>query len=486
MSGIKPNSALAGLWKRGDLEPLLFHGGQAKIDAVYRAAPGSLVVFNISRQWGKTFFGVTKAVVQAIKKPGSRIRIGAAFETDLAEFIEPAFETVLATCPPQLAPKYLQQKRRYVFPNGKRELQDPFKGGSNIKLVGLDRKPNGLRGNTIDLIILDEAGFINDLERLHKSVIVPLTTQRPDAKILLTSTPPESPDHEFWNFVDRAKLENSYAEFTIDENPLLGPADVARLEKEMGGRHTTAFQREYLCRKIVEKERAIIPDFDPTPGGRHVVETPRPPTFPHLHKYEFLDSGVSDLTFEIFAYYDWPRAKLVVEDEHVLHGSAVTTRNIATGTRQKEKDLEYKKVYRRIADNDNLILINDLADWICNPGEEKIHFTPTDKDSLEAMLNELRLWFQDDRIEIHPRCKMLIGTLGSALWNKKRTDFERSPVYGHADGIAALMYGVRNVDRHTNPIPTWFNYNPAAQFRRDKQRSQSATALANALTPRRR
>lgn len=452
----------AELWRRGDIEPLLFHEGQLKIDAVYRNAPGAVVVFNISRQWGKTYFGVTKAIALALKKPGARIRIATAFQSDLVDFVEPAFEAVLANCPPELQPKYLQQRKRYVFRNG-----------SSVRLVGLDRKPNGLRGNTIDLIILDEAGFIARLDYLHTSVIVPLTTHRPDAKILLLSTPPESPDHEFWNFVDRAKLDNSYAEFTIDENPLLTPKDIARIEREMGGRETTAFQREYLCKKVVEKERAIIPEFN---VDVHVREFQRPDYWRHLHNYDFLDSGVRHFSVVLLGYYDFPTATLCIEDEIKLRGSEVTTRNIADKTKKKEQDLGYIP-YRRISDNNNLILINDLSTT------EKLPFSPTDKDSLEAMVNALRLWFKDRRVLVHPRCKFLIGTLGSALWNKNRDDFAESKTYGHADAIAALMYGVRNVDVHTNPIPPDFA-NPWLQARAQKQLSPTGRDLKAAFSSR--
>lgn len=431
------------LWERGEIESLFFHSGQRTIDKVYRDAPGAVVVFNISRQWGKTFFGVTKAITLALKKKGAKIRVAAALETDLAEFVEPAFEVVLARCPHYLRPKYIQSKKRYVFKNG-----------ATIKLVGLDKKPNGLRGNSIDFIILDEAGFINRLNYLHTSVIVPLITHKPDAKILLLSTPPESPDHEFWDFVARAKLDGAYCEFSIDENPLLTPQDIARIEREMGGRHTTAFQREYLCKRIIETERALIPEFN---AELHEKATARPAYFKFLHTYEGLDTGVRHKTVELLGYYDFPRSVVVVEDEIVLSGSEVTTRNIKLRTREKEQELGYTELYRRVADNNNLILIQDLGsdDSESGPG---LYFMPTSKDSLEAMVNKVRLWFKDNRVEIHPRCKILLGTLTAGLWNKKRDDFAVSTVFGHCDALAALMYLIRNIDVSTNPIPDHFSH----------------------------
>lgn len=460
---------LAEIWRRGAIGDILFHSGQRHIDEVYRNAPGAVVVLNISRQWGKTYYGVTKAVQKAITSPGCQVRIGAAFESDLSEFIEPAFEKIFDAFPEHLHPRYLKQKKRYVFPNGPNPKK-PYYRGSTIKLVGLDKKPNGLRGNTIDLIILDEAGFINRLDYLHTSVIVPLTTHRPDAKILLLSTPPETPDHPFWDFVERAKLDNSYAEFTIDENPLLTPKDIARIEKEMGGRHTTGFQREYLCKKIIETERALVPEWS---EALSVREVERPTYFKYLHTYEFLDTGVRHLTVELLGYYDFPRATLVIEDEIVLKGHEVTTRNIKEKTEEKEKDLGYFP-YRRIADNNNLILINDLA-------SEGLPFGATNKDSLKAMVNKMRLFVKDGRLEVLPKCKILIGTLNSGLWNEKRDKFAESKVFGHYDAIAALMYGIRNLDESTNPVPPEIQ-NPWLRHEKEKSLTETGRTMQKAFT----
>ncbi len=424
------------------------HPGQKVLNEMYERMPGSVLVFNISRQYGKTFFLVVKCIAQAIKHPGSRIRIGAPFETDLAEFIEPAFEAALGTCPLRLRPKYNQQKKRYVFPKvGYKQ--------STIKLVGLDRKPNGLRGNTIDLIGLDEAGFINRLGYLYDSVIVPLTTHRPNARIIFQSTPPESPDHEFWDFVDRAKLENSYAEFTIDENPMLGPEDVQRLERKLGGRETSAFQREYLCKRIVETERAIIPEWreeyeiDWDPREDPTID----PLYKFWHKYEFLDIGVQiDKTICLFGYYNFQEARLYIMHEVDVSGSKTTTDLIYKSITGKEKEIGFTDVYRRVADNSHPLLLNDLS-------EKGLGFGATDKQKLHEMVGEVRVWVKSGRIRIHKRCKQAIGCMRSGIWDAHRKEFERSKVLGHYDAVAALIYGVRNTDVYSNPLPDYI-YNP--------------------------
>lgn len=429
-------AAVKELWRRGEIEPLLFHSGQIHIDKMYRRIKGAVVTLNISRQWGKTYFAVCKSIGLAMRQPGARIRIGAAFETDLSEFIEPSFEVALASCPYHLRPRFLRMGRKYYFPNG-----------SQIKLVGLDRKPNGLRGNAIDLIIVDEAGYVSRLDYLHTSVIVPLTTHRPDAKILIQSTPPESPDHPFWDFVDRAQLEGSYAEFTIDENPLLGPDDIARLEREMGGRESTAFQREYLCKRIIESSRAIVPEWK----DDYVIKAaPEDPQLQFWHKYEFMDIGVQrDKTVCLFGYYNFQEQRLYIVDEVDVSGVKTTTALIHQAITEKEKEIGYQEPYRRVADNSHPLLLNDLS-------EKGLPFAPTNKQKIHEMVGKLRIWVRDDRIRVHERCKQTLGCLRSGIWDKQRTKFDQSKVFGHYDALAALVYAARNVDTWTNPIPDWY------------------------------
>lgn len=185
---------------------------------------------------GKTFWSVTKAVEQAIKKPKSQIRYGAAFHTDLYEFIIPAFEKCLEDAPPEVKGKYKSHGSAIVFPND-----------SRIKLVGLDRSPDGLRGNTLDLVIIDECGFVSNLDYLYKSVIIPATTHRPNAKVILASTPPSTPAHSFVDYCHKAEREGAYIKLTIDDNPLLTEDVKNQLINELGGINSTTVRRELYC-----------------------------------------------------------------------------------------------------------------------------------------------------------------------------------------------------------------------------------------------
>ncbi len=473
---IVQGGVIGNAYARGNLSKIL-HSGQKKIQKTLDSSKHQLQVVLCARGFGKTYWGASLAVGQALKKPKSKIKIGTEFQTDLEALILPNFEGVLEQCPEEIKPIWKASKSKFVFQNG-----------SEIALVGLDRKPNGLRGqHGVDLIILEEAGFISKLEALYRSVIVPTTTHRPECKIVLISTPPESLDHYFWTFVDRAELDESLSVFTIDENPMLTPTDIRRIENEMGGRDSTQFQREYLCKRVAEQSRMIIPEFD----DKFIEQTERTEFFQFWLKSSALDSGVRDLTTALWAYYDFHKARLIVEDELVLGGKEVLTKNIFNRTRDIESHLNYSKV-RRHADNNNLILIQDLNSManqervISGNVDPLIHWSPTAKDSIEASINLVRTWFNADRIRIHPRCKHTIGTLRTALWNKQRTDFSRSEVYGHADAIMSLVYLIRNVDVHTNPVPQTYGLNMnESLLLRKREDSQTAHELKNAFKTRR-
>lgn len=468
MADITTEQIINELWYRGCLTWKL-HGttakpGQLKIEKAYHESHSKLFVGDCSRQLGKSTWAATKCVEIALTKPYARIRYATAFLTDLEQFIVPAFDFVLEDCPKEIRPEWRAQKSEWYFPSS----------GSKIRLVGLDRKPNGLRGNRLDLAVLDEAGYISRLNYIYRSVLIPATTHVPDAKIIMLSTQPESPDHDFVKFCDKADFQKSYVKINIFENPLLTKDQIDDIAEECGGYNSTAFRREYMCERIVEEERAIIPEFK---KDIHVLESPRCAAFKYWHRMEALDSGVRDKTAALFGYYDFARAKVVVEDEFTIQGHEVTTPRICDLVRAKEKSLGYQTVYRRISDNDNLILVQDLGTIY------GLHFAPTSKDDLHAMVNKVRIWFATNRIEIHPRCTQLISALLAGIWNSTRKEFDRSEAHGHYDLIAALVYLIRNVPETENPVPSFFNQNMSeVVFRNDQvSNNQNIRTLKNAF-----
>lgn len=463
------------LWLRGDLKWKL-HSAQQILDQVFRDARGQLFVGNCSRQWGKSFWAVTKAIEIAIRVPKSQIRYGAAFQTDLVDFIIPAFDKILEDAPESVRGKKVG--KFYVFPNG-----------SRIKLVGLDKNPNGLRGNTLDLIIIDECGFVGNLDYIYKSVIIPATLHRPNCKIIFLSTPPSTPAHPFVDYVQKAEAEDSYVKLDVFTNPLITEDDIERMAFEMGGRESTTFRRECLCEFITDDDLALIPEWN----DKWIQAIPRDEFYVYYHKYVGMDLGVKDLTAAIFGYYDFKRASFIVEDELKMNGPSMNTELLVAAIRKQELDLWNNKAeprdfngnsipYRRVSDNNWPILIQDLSML------HDLQFISTNKDNLEAMINEVRLMVQSGQILIHPRCKQLIGCLKYGVWNAKKTMFSRSTLYGHFDHLAALVYLVRNLVKNTNPIPAthgFENHKAWLGHVKHKQHSHNVRTIGEALMPKR-
>lgn len=427
MKNLTPKQAKGILWSRGDLSWKL-HSGQKVIDKAFREVSKKLFVANCSRRYGKTYWAVIVAIETAIKSKSKSI-VATAFNTDLQEFILPAFDEVFKDCPKHLLPIYNKSSHKYTFKNG-----------STIKLVGLDKKPNGLRGNKLDgVIVIDEAGFVSNLAKLYSSVVVPATMYT-NAKVILISTPPTSPDSDFKTMCDKAVQEESYVKLTIHQNPMVTPEMIQQYRNECLAE--SDFRREYECDFVIDENSSIIPEFD---VAKHTFTgtSLRDDFYKYYRKYICFDIGVVDETAFIYAYYDYNQQKLIIECESVLQGKDVTTDNINT---KLDEYPEYIKPYRTIADNNNLVLVQDL----------NVRFSktviPVKKDSLIAMVSELRWSFKQGKIQISDSCKSLIKQLASGVWNKDKSAFARQNGH-HNDFIAALVYLVRSLQEYENPVP---------------------------------
>lgn len=436
-------AAIDETWRRGDLS-YLFHSGQRVLDKHYRdSAPrGKLIVANIARQFGKTAFGVIKSIEAALRIPKAQIRVGTAFLSDLVKFIEPAFDKFLEDCPEDLKPVYNKSEHSYRFPNG-----------SVTYLVGIDKNPNGLRGATLDFAFLDECGFIDSLalKTIYVSVLLPATLHRPNAKIFMASTPPEEPGHQFIDYMRLAVSKGAYIEMDVFKNPMLTQKQIEEICAEVGGPDSAAWKREFLCQPVIDLERLIIPEWKQS----YVQEVEPDPTYHHLwHRYVALDIGMVDWTALLFGYYNFKTATLVIEDEYQIKGKDLTSQVLAEAVRAKEKELWGSlKVFRRIADNNNLILLNDMST------AHNVHFAPTTKDNLHAMVSEVREFVNAGRLLVNPRCWRLLACLQYGLWDAKRKGFARqNEEVGHNDALAALVYMIRNLSQNSNPIPAGYGY----------------------------
>jgi len=423
------------LWRSGIVSWKL-HDTQLQMYDAINSSTSSIFVINSSRQIGKSYLLCALAIEWALKYPSTKICYLAPQAKMVKKIILPRIHTIFEDCPEELKPTYRVNDQVYIFVNG-----------SEIHIAGTDAdRCENIRGQVFHKVICDEAGFIDRLDYVVSSILMPtISTTR--GRIILSSTPPISSDHSFVRYAREAEAGGYYIKKTIFENPLIGKEQIEELKKHAGGVTSDAWRREYLAEFITSEEFAIFPEATDAQMDKLVKMWQRPPYF---DSYTSVDLGYTDNTGYLFAYWDFLANKLIIEDEALQQKP--NSSKIAELIRAKEKDLwesngTIKEPLKRIMDG-NDITISDL-----NSPPNSLRFVKTRNDDPQAAVNEVRLMLQNEQIIIHPRCKSLIIQLKSGVWDTTKKKFARSESQGHFDLLAALIYLVRNLIKYKNPFP---------------------------------
>ncbi len=409
-----------------------------------------------SRRLGKTDLLFTRACEVALSKPNARILWLAPTGKDAALIAKDTSLIVLRDCPEYLRPTYRAQPDHEFL----------FKNGSVIRLRGTNGDhAKDLRGGAYDIVIMDEAGLMDDFRHVLNDVVEPmvLTTR---GHVLIATTPPRSPGHECVGVYEEYARLGSTSVYTLrDADEELIPFEEKcralvsageKLEDAPGiiaGRlepQTTTAKREFFCQFVTDASLAIVPEFTLDKQKEIVREHVRPAYF---NIYAGVDPGSRDNTGIIYAYVDFVKGVLVVEAEALL--SNPTTEEIAKTLTQIETDVFQGREPKSRTSDIDLRLIQDLQRLY------KIRLVPADKkDGMLSSINLLRHFVQQNKIIINPRCTNLIRQLSIAIWDRKATDMARATgdsVDGHMDLIAALRYMLRAVNFNANPFPEGWN-----------------------------
>ena len=426
--------ALEYAWLTGKLE-YKFRPIQWKFSDAWERAQrvSKKFVLRSTRRAGKSTWLLMSDFMDCIKTPNTYIAFVAPVKQGLEEYINQVANQILSDCPAELRPKWRTKESQFYFP----------RSNSTITCAGSNSKSyNNLRGKKFARVSVDEAAFVDDLDELVEGVCLPSIFDS-NGLLRLSSSAPELPDHPFDEYYNQAVSGGYAAQFTIYDAGY--PLEmINEWIKEYGGKDSARFKREFLCLSVIDPERRIIPEW----RDEYERETSRPNLWNFTDRYMAMDIGTEDKTVNLFAYYDFENARIVVEDEVAMNGPDMTTQKLADAIKEtKARIWGDGLVYRHVADNNNLILLQDLS------AMHGLAFNATSKDSLAAMVNKVRLWVSTGRIHVNPRCSQLIGCLRNGIWDTKREEFSRSKAFGHFDALAALVYLVRNIDETRNPIP---------------------------------
>lgn len=205
------------------------------------------------------------------------------------------------------------------------------------------------------------------------------------------------------------------------------------------------------CEVVRDADSLVLAEFDSDAQKEIVTDNFKIPKF--FDYYLSMDIGGKDFTAILIAYYDFINSQVVIIDEIVIKEKQ-NTKTIAKFINEKRQEHFGEKLpYLMFADNNNIILLNDLQ------SDHGLYFIATRKDNKEAAINNVRLKIMNRDIIIHPRCKTLISHMKNATWEKSNSrasgyrQFARSADSGHYDLVDALIYLIRNIVYSKNPYP---------------------------------
>lgn len=443
-------------WRRGDLIWKL-DSLQEYIAKTVLTLDSKKICILSSRQIGKSWLGVIFAIMYLIRNPNKIARIIAPTLTACSDIVNDNLSKIIEDAPGG----FILRKRS--------DMRWEFENGSSLRLGALERAHvDGNRGGNASLILYEECGFVkgDDFSYGVDSVIAPQLLRSNGIEIFISS-PSEDPDHPLHTRI-KAECETlgTFFAYTVYDSPSITPEMIEEAKRRSGGEHTDAFQREYLARIIRPSSYMVIPDYE---ERRHVLEYEAPAICKWTLTVDW--GGVRDLTVALVHGYDFFGAKHIVWDEKVFKPNTPTNL-IVDALKQWEIGLGFY-IQARFADVPGQTLI-DIR--VVNGYDVSL---PNKSDWL-ANVNALSVLFSTDGIVIHPRCKFLRRTLAAALFNKNRSDFDRSKELGHCDAIASLMYGVKNQNT-SSPYLTSSSL-PENIFMLEKPKSQDEK-LAESLSP---
>jgi hypothetical protein len=438
------------LWLSGNLRHLTRpHGQRSLYDGAHlhmRRYPQKLIplVWLCHRRMGKSFLLLLMCFERAISQPGADIKYACATRNQVKDIAEPMIGYILSTAPGRIQVRRDQHRLYLRLPEWPAYLE------SRIAFVGLDYKQGDLlRGQACDLACLDETRDISVLEYVITQVLASQFVGRNFPLLLLASTPPASMEHPFIQVYYEEAVRRGTA-FVIpgSKNPDFTPEDKDMVVEELGGEESLPYRREIECELVPDTTRQVIPEWQHV--ERHVAVTTVIERPEYYTPYISLDCGWKDHAGCLFGYVDFLRQKLVLIGE--IFENYLTVGQLAALIREKCEELFDANNFRRarfVADG-NLLEINTLR------VDHRLPFLPAEKwkKKKDQALAAYRTSLCEGKIEIEAlNLPHYVRQHREGIWNKKKTDFERSETMGHLDLIAAAVYMHNQVRWKDNPIP---------------------------------
>ncbi len=408
-------------WREGDLSYKL-DSLQLSIDVTVRKhyfIAKQICVLS-SRQIGKSYWALCFALSYLLKNPNSIVRLLAPTGKKAQEIIEDNLLPILADCPEGL-----------IIPEKSRKRWN-FANGSSLRIGALEAQyVDDNRSGNAKVVIYEECGFVRgeDFNYARRSVLGPQLV-RSNGHEIFVSSPSRDPEHPLHNEVmPTCDLLNTLFRYTVYDSPSLTPAQIDQAIERSGGVESDDWKREYLAMIVRSSTLMIIPKLNQTQA---FIDCTCPPGFRHRLTMTADWGGSRDMTV---VYLHWYEANNDIDyfiDELVFPANT-TTNSISESLKVWIKEWSLEHFF---ADVPGQIKV-DLAAMF------KLQVRLPPKNDWQAGVNTLAARFALDKIRVDSKCSFLRRSILGGMFNKARTDYERTPELGHMDGIAAACYAIR-------------------------------------------
>lgn len=462
------------LMRRGDIS-WLCHPEQARLLEWLDERRREIAVVVTSRQWGKTMALLMYAMSHCIANPRHTVLLLAPHLQQLTTILMPRLNQIFMFAPEDIIP----HRRENVW---------SFRNGSVLRLDGIGiNKGVRIRGDAVHLCVLDECRDVPDLEEVVHAHLTPMFTTT-NGRLVLISTPPDSPAHSFTSvFVRNALVSGDLFSATYQRNPLLTTERLRYLVNTQfapEGLDHPLFQREYNANwALSDPEKRVVREWQEDKNDEFFA-TYQDPTYP-VRPYLAMDYAHADPCALIGGWFDPRQGCLVVVDE--LFERHLNTQDVGEQVQAMEARLRSRIPHGcpptiRVMDVDPGMM-SDLYTLF------GLRFEPANKVNTQlAMHNKLRTAIAEGRVKIHPDCVQLRFQLLTGVFNPRQNDYLRTEKTGHLDLIDALKYCCLNLrwqelleteaPPQTGPGQVWIGP------RRESPFSQTGAAFAGGVTRR--
>lgn len=428
---------------------------QIRIHEIVNSVKAKKVCILSSRQIGKSYWDCCFSLQFLVLFPNKIARIVAPTLKQAGDIVQDNLARIILDAPPGF------------ITNRKTDYRWELSNGSSLRLGALERaNVDGNRGGNASLVIYEECGFVKQEDFIYgvNSVLGPQLLRSKGIE-LYVSSPSEDPDHPLHTQVlpECESLGTAFV-FTVFDSPSITRDMVAEAMRRSGcvfdmdfidGVYqlkyinaqtvnelaskrnvflSEAFRREYLAEIIRPATLMVIPGYNP---AIHVSPFRMPINCVWSITVDW--GGVRDLTVALLHTYDYLTDTDLIWDEKMWPANT-STDIIYNGLQEWE---EAYPVQTRWGDVPGQLQV-DLA------SQYDYQINLPQKSDWKASVNNMSARFSTNKILIHTRCTFTQKSCRAGMFNKNRTDFERTPDLGHCDALAALMYAIRSQDR-SNP-----------------------------------